>query len=161
MVQIFDWAYVPRGQALDDPLLSPYFADPKDLPPYIFLIGCELDMLVGEAWRMACKLAGKEPGTGPVGKQAVVKEKLILDDEKYHFEVNKPGRSYKWLLVPDACHGFDHVEQLGVMAKDPKLATDANEKRDLVQKMIGEWLFAGAFKPSAAGGNGSDGKSRT
>lgn len=65
----YAWSYVPYGQDLRDPLLSPAFAtwdgDGQDgslglgegaLPPHVCLVGAELDMLAHESWRMACRL---------------------------------------------------------------------------------------------------------
>lgn len=65
----YAWSYVPYGQDLRDPLLSPAFAtwdgDGSDgslgmgegaLPPHVCLVGAELDLLAHESWRMACRL---------------------------------------------------------------------------------------------------------
>jgi hypothetical protein len=74
----YAWSYVPYGQDLRDPLLSPAFAaqqgvwpdgDPGEdddaegggedgakLPPHVCLVGAELDLLAHESWRMACRL---------------------------------------------------------------------------------------------------------
>lgn len=65
----YTWSYVPYGQDLRDPLLSPAFAgwgwgvgDDNDeeeegtLPPHLCLVGAELDLLAHESWRMACRL---------------------------------------------------------------------------------------------------------
>jgi acetyl esterase/lipase len=59
---MFNWAYVNQGQDLRDPLLSVTFIPRARLPPKIYLIGCERDMLCYEAEKMADKLAAK--GTG-------------------------------------------------------------------------------------------------
>ncbi len=176
LAPLFDWAYVPRGADMSDPLLSPVFAAAETLPPYIFMIGCELDMLVGENRRMICKLAGRpgdavdehedavdeqEDGGGGggvaekkggdktipprVGRQELGEPgELILDDERFHFEDRTPsGGAFKWLLVPDAVHGFDH--DIPMLTKDADLWEDASAKRDKVHKMIAEWLRAGPF----------------
>lgn len=76
----YAWSYVPYGQDLRDPLLSPAFAtwdgDGEDgslgmgegaLPPHVCLVGAELDMLAHESWRMACRLVqegGSRRGDG-------------------------------------------------------------------------------------------------
>jgi acetyl esterase/lipase len=52
-----DWAYVPAGTNRRDPLLSPRWAHPKDLPSHIYLVGAEYDMLCYEARQMAESLA--------------------------------------------------------------------------------------------------------
>ncbi|KAJ0124379.1 hypothetical protein J7T55_005717 [Diaporthe amygdali] len=65
----YTWSYVPYGQDLRDPCLSPAFAgwDVDDgggeaqqgdgaLPPHVCLVGAELDMLAHESWRVACRL---------------------------------------------------------------------------------------------------------
>ena len=45
---------------MEDPLLSPIFTNKEDLPPYVCLLGCELDMLCKEVEDMAISLAGIE-----------------------------------------------------------------------------------------------------
>lgn len=55
-----DWAYVPYGVDRKDPLLSPRWARREYLPPYVYLIGAEYDMLCHEANRMAESLAEPE-----------------------------------------------------------------------------------------------------
>lgn len=66
----YAWGYVPYGQDLRDPGLSPAFAgwdgdgdgdgDGEEeggaLPPHVCLVGAELDLLAHESWRMACRL---------------------------------------------------------------------------------------------------------
>ena len=147
---VFDWAYIPRGQDPGDPLLSPIYAPPEHLPPSVFLIGCELDMLAGEAWRMIRGLAGRETGgvEEKVGREDVVvgKGELILDDERFCFEERGAGRDYKWLLVPDTIHGFD--QNIETIVRDKELLEDARLKTAEVQRTIGEWLFAGPFAAS-------------
>jgi acetyl esterase/lipase len=52
-----DWAYVPAGIDRRDPLLSPRWAHPKDLPSHVYIVGAEYDILCYEARRMAESLA--------------------------------------------------------------------------------------------------------
>ncbi|KAL2140424.1 hypothetical protein VTI28DRAFT_3807 [Corynascus sepedonium] len=150
MIGLFDWGYLHPGQRCDDPLLSPYYASPGDLPPNIFLIGCELDMLAHEAWRMACKLAGKKvPALDEaVGREGVAgKGELITEgDERFAWEeTTENGSRYRWLLVPDMVHGFDHGTIEGI-AKDPVMMEDARIKTAKVIDLIGEWLLSGPLK---------------
>ncbi|WAO95545.1 Abhydrolase-3 domain-containing protein [Fusarium falciforme] len=147
---IFDWAYIPHGQDLQDPLLSPIYASKDALPPYVFMIACELDMLVGDSHRMICGLAGRPVGEVRVGKDepAPVGE-LILDDENYCFEDSRENGSYKWLLVPDQVHSFDHHKQMESVHRDKVHALDAEPKAKHSQKLIAEWLFPGPFKQAA------------
>lgn len=61
---VFNWGYVNPGQDLTDPLLSVAYAPKAKLPPKIYLIGCELDLLCKESEVMAERLANegaKEP----------------------------------------------------------------------------------------------------
>ncbi|RSL58374.1 hypothetical protein CEP54_007800 [Fusarium duplospermum] len=147
---IFDWAYIPHGQDLQDPLLSPIYASKDVLPPYVFMIACELDMLVGDTHRMICGLAGRPVGEMTVGKDepGPVGE-LILDDERYCFEVSREDSSYKWLLIPDQVHSFDHHKQMESIHRDKAHALDAGPKAKQSQKLIAEWLFSGPFKQTA------------
>lgn len=143
---VFDAAYTLAGQDLQDPLLSPIYASKEQLPPHIFMLGIELDMLCNEVWRMICGLSGHEVGEQTVGRSDVgPRGKLILDDERFSFEVKKDGKNYRWLLVPDQIHGYDHYDSLELLHGDKELSLDAELKTKEAQKLIGEWLFEGPF----------------
>ncbi|EAQ90473.1 hypothetical protein CHGG_02408 [Chaetomium globosum CBS 148.51] len=60
----FDWSYIPYGQALRDPLLSPHHAARDALPPNVCVVAAELDMLAHESWRFACRLSREGFGAG-------------------------------------------------------------------------------------------------
>ncbi|GAB1318529.1 Alpha/beta hydrolase fold-3 domain-containing protein [Madurella fahalii] len=150
MNPIFNWAYLPPGLRRDHPLLSPFYADPDALPPNIFTIACEMDLLAPEAQRMMCKLAGRRvPGLEEViGQEGTAgKGELITEgDDRFSWEEETPdGRRYKWLLVPDTIHGFDQ-DNIAGLTKDRVLLEDAWMKRDKVIKLIGEWLLDGPLK---------------
>jgi len=146
MSDVFNWAYVASGQRCNHPLLSPFHAEREALPKNVFVIGCEMDMLGQEAWRLACKLAGRKAPAleDPIGKEEVVgKGELILEgDERFSFEERVNGGIYRWLLVPDTIHGFD---QPGIesFVRDKELMEDAKIKTDKVITLIGEWLLSG------------------
>ncbi|CAJ0546653.1 Ff.00g012800.m01.CDS01 [Fusarium sp. VM40] len=143
---VFDAAYTLPSQDLQDPLLSPIYAPKETLPPNIFFIGIELDMLAGEAWRMACELAGIEMAGQTVGRSQTGPEgKLILDDERFSYEVKTEDGSYRWLLIPDQIHGYDHYQKMKILHRDSRLSKDAELKTKEAQKLIGEWLFKGPF----------------
>jgi hypothetical protein len=150
MSDLFSWAYVTPGQRCDHALLSPYYASRDAFPRNIFLIGCEMDMLGQEAWRMACKLAGRKvPKVDePMGREEPTgKGELILEgDERFAFEDRVDGGIYRWLLVPDMIHGFD--QKIDVMA-DAELLEDARIKTEKVISLIGEWLHSGPFDESS------------
>lgn len=147
---IFKWSYINPGQDLHDPLLSPFFAARDSLPPNIYMIAAELDQLAHEAWRMACKLTGR-PVPEPenlVGqaKPAIHDGALILDDERFAWQHDKPDGSVRWLLVPDQIHGFDHVPARWF--GNVKAWQDAQVKTGQYQKLIGEWLYQVVWKNS-------------
>jgi len=50
-------SYIPEGIDLRNPLVSPKFASPKDMPTNAYIIGAEYDMLCTEAREMAESLA--------------------------------------------------------------------------------------------------------
>ncbi|RYP74008.1 hypothetical protein DL770_007671 [Monosporascus sp. CRB-9-2] len=146
MSPYFNWAYVPVGQDLREPLLSPYFAPREALPPHLFLLGIELDQLAHEAWRMASKLAGRpvpalEDKVGQEKPAADGGKPLILDDERFAFgHVEEGGqRSVRWLLVPDQIHGFDHLP-LHLHGSEEAMK-DAQAKTAASQQLLGEWLL--------------------
>ncbi|KAH8882943.1 alpha/beta-hydrolase [Thozetella sp. PMI_491] len=149
LAAVFDWAYLPTGQSTKDPLLSPVYVASEALPDNIFVVGCELDLLSHEAWRLASRLASRPVPSmdEPVGrKEAAEKGELILDDERFHFEETSDGKRYRWLLVPDTIHGFDQgIERL--VRGDTTLLEDARVKTDKTISIIGDWLLSGPLKP--------------
>ncbi|KAK1758914.1 Alpha/Beta hydrolase protein [Echria macrotheca] len=151
MAGVFNWAYVDAGVRCDHALLSPYYADRESFPPAVFVIGAEMDMLGQEAWRFACKLAGRKvPEVDEaMGREEVgaVGELVLEGDERFAFEERdeEGGRFYRWLLVPDTIHGFDQ-EQISRMVRDKVTMEDAMLKRDKVVGLIGEWLLSGPLR---------------
>lgn len=146
---VFNWSYLPKGAKTQDlvaPLLSPTYVPKKDLPSYIFIVAAELDMLSHEAWQMACKLADRPPPSDAKSGSAEVHpdNALILDDERFAFEERTPTSSYKWLLVPDAVHGFDMT--VAEAFKSDVMYPDTQIKRKLCMDMIHEWLYSGPWK---------------
>jgi acetyl esterase/lipase len=56
ILPMFEWAYFPKNQNLQDPKLSPIFAPRDVLPEKIYIIGCEYDLLCAEARELALKI---------------------------------------------------------------------------------------------------------
>lgn len=136
---------VPAGHDLCDPLLSPFFANRTDLPSRIWLVGCELDMLGHEAWRAACKFAGKPvPGLDqPIGQEEPAAGgkpgTLILSgDERFAFEAKDKDGEVRWLCMPDAGHGFEMAAHIGGDEEEQK---DGQLKMDALIKEMGRWLY--------------------
>ncbi|KAL2167410.1 hypothetical protein VTG60DRAFT_1316 [Thermothelomyces hinnuleus] len=151
MMGLFDWASLRPGQRCDDPLVSPCYAPREHLPAGVFLIGCELDMLAHEAWRMACRLAGRRV---PSLDEAVGREEpggkgelVTGGDERFVWEetAEEDGLRVRWLLVPDTVHGFDQSNIEGLV-KDPVLMEDARIKTAKVIDLVGEWLLSGPLQ---------------
>ncbi|KAK8063111.1 Alpha/beta hydrolase fold-3 [Apiospora hydei] len=84
----FDWAYVSVGQNRCDPVLSPCYAKREDLPPWIYMVGAQWDMLRLEAQEMIHALAGLEDN----------------ENQEADFEEG----TYKWTLAWGCAHGFTH-----------------------------------------------------
>jgi acetyl esterase/lipase len=121
IAKILDYGYIPSGQDLRDPLLSPSFARKEDLPEFVFCLGAEDDMLANEARAFMCKLAGIDE---------------LTEAEKYEFERG----SYKWKMARGKGHGFTH-KQIGKEEDEQKRVESLNE----AVGEIGEWLFRGPF----------------
>ncbi|KAJ5114022.1 Alpha/beta hydrolase fold-3 [Penicillium angulare] len=115
-----DWAYVSVGQNRRDPILSPIYAAKDELPPWIYMVGAQWDMLRLEAQQMIHGLAGLED------RAAVEQE----DD----FEVG----TYKWTLARGCPHGFTHE------SPGRKKGGDSRRKREEttrgIYKEAHEWL---------------------
>ncbi|KAK3317200.1 alpha/beta hydrolase fold protein [Cercophora scortea] len=160
----FDWSYIPYGQDLRDPLLSPVFADREKLPPFVGIVGAELDMLAFEGWGLACRLAREGSGDAArrvperdsedvkwrvCGREEVASgEGLELADERFAFEETWEGGSgggVKWLLVPDVIHGFDNVHVRELMGGKEAIE-DGERKAKLCVAEMGRWLKETVWK---------------
>ena len=167
LLPTFDWSYIPYNHNLRDPLLSPYFAERKSLPPFVGVVATELDMLAHESWRFACRLAGegtrlrgadklkfevrdarsKDTPSRICGRRGVTNkpgELRVLDkkgdvDERFAWEEDWEGGGVKWLLVPDALHAFDNKHLREIMGGE-ETVVDAEEKTKKVIAELGGWL---------------------
>lgn len=108
----FDWGYVPAGQNRHDPLLSPYYARKKDLPPWIYIVGAEWDMLRLESQKMIHELAG-------------------LDGTQDDFEEG----TYKWTLAKGCSHGFTHH-----WGATPEKKKKREAKCEPIYQQAAQWL---------------------
>jgi acetyl esterase/lipase len=83
--EMFNWAYFPAGQDLRDPQLSPRWAEQAKLPPKLYIVGCDFDMLCRDAEIMAETLAsvgdGKRTGTDECWEKNGVKWERCLGEE--------------------------------------------------------------------------------
>ncbi|EAW07387.1 alpha/beta hydrolase fold protein [Aspergillus clavatus NRRL 1] len=115
-----DWGYVSVGQNRRDPLLSPVYAGRDELPPWIYMIGAQWDMLRLETQQMIHGLAGLE-------------ERVGVEQEE-DFEVGR----YKWTLARGCPHGFTHA------SPGRKKGGNSRRKREEVAQRIYEeahtWL---------------------
>jgi acetyl esterase/lipase len=163
LIPTFNWSYIPYNHLLRDPLLSPYFAPRASLPPNIFVIATELDLLAHESWRFATRLAAEgsadpDKYTIPDADSKELKQYLcgsqnvrskqgkieVLDrkgeqERKYGFEVRWAGGGVKWLLVPDTLHAFDNVHIRKLMGGE-ETVSDAEGKTREVMGVVGTWL---------------------
>lgn len=137
---------IPTDQDLQHPQLSPFYAERSDLPKRMWFVGCELDMLGHEAWRAACKFAGKPvPGLDqPIGKEEPTdggKAGTIIwgGDERFAFGVKDGESEVRWLCLPDAGHCFEMADRIGGDAEELE---DGVMKMDGLIKEMGKWLYA-------------------
>lgn len=93
---LFNWAYISTGQDRTDPLLSPIYAKRENLPPNIFFIGAENDVLCHEAEVMALRLVGDGPNPEVGSGDSWERDGI------------------RWRRVLDVQHGFTHVRKMGV-----------------------------------------------
>jgi acetyl esterase/lipase len=81
-VAMFNWGYIKHDQNLRDPQLSVRYTPRNKLPPKIYVIGCELDMLCRDAELMAEEFAsvgtGERTGTDICWEKNGIKwEKIV------------------------------------------------------------------------------------
>ncbi|WZH45299.1 Alpha/Beta hydrolase protein [Fusarium acuminatum] len=157
---LFDWSYLPPGQDLRDPLVSPGpYARPEDLPAHVFVIASELDMLANESRECANRLAHQRGSSRHVSAETSMSElaaprcgrpepgrpgELELDDERFAWQETFSDGSVRWLLVPDVLHGFDSLpmrERLG----GKETMKDAELKTEAYCRVLGEWLLGTVF----------------
>lgn len=115
---VFNWAYIPVGQDLADPLLSPIYASRELLPQRTFFITAEYDYLSYEAHTMARKLAGIES-----------EENVKEEDGALCWEENK----VKFRRVPGVIHGWTHMSKRG------EEETRRRKGLDELYKEIADW----------------------
>ncbi|KAM0469185.1 hypothetical protein ACHAP7_010195 [Fusarium lateritium] len=160
MAPLFDWSYLPYGQNLHDPLVSPGpYALSEELPAHVFIIASELDMLANESREFANRLAyqrgsPRHLSDGSSTSASVVPRcgrpdpgnsgELELNDERFAWQETFPSGSVRWLLVPDVLHGFDGLpmrERLG----GEETMRDAELKTDAYCRLLGDWLLGTVF----------------
>ncbi len=83
LTPVFDWCYIPYGQDLTDPLLSPAYVSLDALPPHVYVVAAELDMLAHESWRLACRLGNEARRTygAPVGSSGWSEAREVPDPD--------------------------------------------------------------------------------
>ncbi|KAL9623220.1 MAG: hypothetical protein Q9160_002535 [Pyrenula sp. 1 TL-2023] len=111
----FDWGYVSPGQDRRDPLLSPCYARKEDLPPWIYVIGAQWDMLRLEGQDMIHELAG-------LGG---------LENQEEDFEEG----TYKWTLAKGCVHGFTHH-----FGQKPEKKKSREAKCEPIYEEAAKWL---------------------
>jgi acetyl esterase/lipase len=127
----FNWGYIDPGTPLRDPRLSPRFAERERLPKYLYILGCEYDMLCHEAWVMSEELAVKE-GT---------EKKEDTKDGNPGFECG----NIRWKKIQGVEHGFNAIAERKT-GDERKLYLD---KTQSTMKDVVEWLHRVAWKDIA------------
>lgn len=124
---MFNWAYLPHGQDRRDPLLSPAYADRSKLPVNLCFIGCEYDLLCGEAKRMAEKLARTESG------------------DKVDTASGWEKGNIKWIHVEKVEHGFNQM-----VTKDPELIKHNRASAEQMHQDATDWVYRHVFGQASA-----------
>lgn len=119
---LFNWAYIPHGQNRRDPLLSPAYAPRSKLPKNICLVGCEYDLLCGEARNMAECLANSEEG------------------EKVEDDLGWSKGNIRWICLQETEHGFNTTP-----TKDPELIKRNTATAEQMHQATAEWLYDHVF----------------
>ena len=124
---VADWAYIPVGQNLQEPTLSPLFAPRDILPEKLYFIGCEYDLLCAEARDMATKIADLESSDGTVAKQE-------LPADRTGWQCGK----VTWEELKGLEHGFN---QRYTFERNKILQSEWRERSGEMHAKIAEWLF--------------------
>lgn len=111
----FDWGYVSPGTNRRDPLLSPCYARTEDLPPWIYVIGAQWDMLRLESQDMIHDFAGLQD----------------VEDQEADFEKG----TYKWTLAKGTSHGFTHH-----FGQSPEKRRKREQKCEPIYEEAHKWL---------------------
>ena len=122
---VFNWAYLPLGHDLHDPLLAPLYADRAALPQKLFIIGCEYDLLCAEAREMAERLAKAE------GSTTTKKE---LGQGRTGWRCG----NITWEELKGVEHGFN---QRRLYEQNAELRKLWESKTEEMHAHVAEWLF--------------------
>ena len=91
---MFDWGYINQGVDMKNPLISVRYAPRGRLPPKIYIIGCELDLLCRDAEIMAENLAstgsGERIGSDVSWEKNGIKWEKILGEEHGKWKTRGP-----------------------------------------------------------------------
>lgn len=134
---MFNWGYLNQGQDLKDPLLSVGFAPKEKLPPKLYIVGCELDLLCRESEVMAQKLSTEgtaETETSNSWEKNGIKWEKVLGEQHGMYLVY---RLVTYLLT----HlGFDSTPTVG--AKKIRV----EKRRKELFESTAEWLLREVYK---------------
>lgn len=114
---LFDYGYIPPDLDRADPRLSPIYAKRSRLPPKLFFIGAEYDVLCYEARKTAEFLAQADGA------------EIKGDESKW------TAGNIAWKMVPNVQHGFNFL-----MKRDPTERAKQIEVTDAVYAEAAEWL---------------------
>jgi acetyl esterase/lipase len=127
------YSYLSMTTDCRSPTISPTFANPKDLPEYVYIIGAEKDMLCSEAEILAEKLAKHHSESKPSQRTSIE-----------GFEVKEGWREGPvcWELAKEKNHGFAD----GIVWFNKKLEQERAEFCEAIYERINQWLEQVAWK---------------
>jgi acetyl esterase/lipase len=121
-----DWAYVPPDKDRMDPLLSPRWAKPENLPDSVFLVGAEYDMLCREAEDLAKDLAAASDDT----TKTIISEKELPRKDGWGWQQS----GIRFECARGREHAFTHITKWGKKEKDRIRVCESLYTR------VGDWL---------------------
>ena len=119
----FNWAYIPRDQDPNDPLLRLLSAERDMFPKKLFVIGCEYDLLCPEAEEFSEHVGKAEQG----GKEE-------LGEGRVGWKIG--GLTWEKLMGVE--HGFN---MRAMEEKDEAIKKRSVESTDAMRARVGEWLW--------------------
>jgi acetyl esterase/lipase len=125
------WFYLRGNQDFKNPILSPIYAERKNLPQKLFLLGCEYDVLCAEARDAAEKYAEQE---------AAGSKKVTLDQGRTGWTCG----NVTWEELKGLEHGYNQRWEF----EGKELGAQWKRRTEEILAKVAEWLYREVYSPN-------------